>query len=165
MLFWSNACMKTKQILTGPHCIALIALATRFFFMPQANAASTLLTADAPPSKCATAIEWSQIGARAGVDYHGEGLAVSAAGGGSRLRCVFQQLEGEATPEGLWLTSTVSNALAERFCVVASSVGRRAEEMEALSRTSMVTSDSQTVRLIRPGLVEEYSVSMDGVRQ
>src|SRR6266436_5745299 len=54
------------------------------------------------------AIPWSQIGAKAGADYQGDGLAVSPIpqSGSARLRCVFQRLEGEATREGLWLTST-----------------------------------------------------------
>ena len=41
----------------------------------------------------------------------GDGLGVSPTAEGARLRCVFQRLEGEATREGLWLTSTVSNAV------------------------------------------------------
>src|SRR5207249_3872870 len=36
---------------------------------------------------------------------------------------------------------------------------------QPLSRTGTVAIDAQTVRFTRPGLVEEYSVSMDGVRQ
>ena len=40
---------------------------------------------------------WSQIGARAGADYQGDGLAIIATGEGARLRCAFQKLEGEAT--------------------------------------------------------------------
>src|SRR5207245_6216004 len=34
-----------------------------------------------------------------------------------------------------------------------------------LPRTGAVSLDGQTARFTRPGLVEEYSVSMDGVRQ
>src|SRR6266568_4648410 len=55
------------------------------------------------------AIPWSQIGAKAAADYQGDGLAISPTAEGARLRCVFQRLEGEATREGLWLTSTVTN--------------------------------------------------------
>jgi hypothetical protein len=53
-----------------------------------------------------TSIPWSQIGAKAGADDQGEGLAVIPAAEGARLRCVFQRLEGEAASEGLWVTST-----------------------------------------------------------
>ena len=46
------------------------------------------------------AIPWSQLGAKAGADYRGDGLAVMSTAEGVRLRCVFQRLEGEATREG-----------------------------------------------------------------
>ena len=55
----------------------------------------------------------------------GDGLAVVPTAEGARLRCVFQRLEGEATREGMWLTSTVTNAVNDRFRVVAADVGRR----------------------------------------
>jgi hypothetical protein len=59
--------------------------------------------ADGPHTPITPAIRWDKIGANAGVDYHGEGLAVMPGRDGARLRCVFQQLDGEATGEGLWL--------------------------------------------------------------
>jgi len=78
----------------------------------------------AEPAPAKTSIPWSQIGAKAGADYQGEGLAVSPTAEGARLRCVFQRLEGEATREGLWLTSTVTNGVDDRFRVTAAEVGR-----------------------------------------
>src|SRR6266581_1117337 len=148
-------------------------------------------------------LPWSQLGAKAGADYQGDGLAVSATPDGARLRCVFQRLEGDATREGLWLTSTVTNAVNDRFRVVAAAVGREAGNVEGnvergasedvergsvergsvergalirrsdaltlyarrLPDTGTVTIDGHSARFTRPGLVEEYSVSMDGVRQ
>src|SRR5262245_3214395 len=64
-----------------------------------------------------TSIPWSQLGTKAGVDYQGDGLAVSRTAEDVRLRCVFQRLEGEVNADGLWLTSTVTNGVNERFCV------------------------------------------------
>jgi len=147
-------------------------------------------------------IPWDQIGAKAGADYHGDGLRVTAQDGSVKLNCVFQRLEGEATPEGLWLTSTVTNQTQDRFRVVATALGRTgkpelrnsegpltrptghplptawgegrgegcavscgAGPSRPLARTGKVTVADQTVRYARPGLVEEYTVSMDGVRQ
>ncbi len=124
-------------------------------------------------------IPWSQIGAKAGADYKGDGLSVTPIKDGARLRCAFQRLEGEATPEGLWLTSRASETATERFRVVANAVGRstaaqissaglNAQSDNApiqLSRTGKISVEGKTVRFSRPGLVEEYSVSMDGVRQ
>src|SRR5213596_3793967 len=71
-----------------------------------------------------TCIPWSQIGAKAGADYKGDRLAVMPTADGARLRCVFQRLEGEATREGLWLTSTVTAAVNDRFRVTAAKVER-----------------------------------------
>ncbi len=192
-----------------------------------------------------------QIGAVAGKQYQGDGLSVAATPEGARLRCVFQKLEGEATPEGLWLTSITDTAYGERFRVVAVEVGREASsvrsgmsiatapppdqapsgaawherrmssveygiepagapstlciphsalpiwqvplltelektvsgpacykhdapngavgsvrsEGQPLPRVGTVSVAGQVARFIRPGLTEEYSVSMDGIRQ
>jgi hypothetical protein len=115
------------------------------------------------------------------------------------LRCVFQRLDGEATREGLWLTSTVippGGTVNDRFRLVAVEVGRgapstlrsaatedgcapsaaggatdRSANIQQsisgiqLSATGTVSIDGQSVRFTRPGLVEEYTASMDGVRQ
>ena len=67
------------------------------------------------PSQPAEAkpIPWSEIGAKAGAQYSGDGLSVSTdARGRLRIRCVFQRMEGEITAEGLWLTSTTSEGSA-----------------------------------------------------
>ena len=191
-------------------------------------------------------LAWSQIGAKAGADYQGDGLAVSPTPEGARLHCVFQRLEGEATREGLWLTSTLTNGVKDLFRVTAVEVGRQPlvpgvevaprrgssvrsamfiadvpgdsqaplgtacddersahrpvpllTELErdsvgwpfykhgapngafaqagqcevsglngcAIAKTGIISLAGQVVRFTRPGLVEEYSVSMDGVRQ
>ena len=108
-----------------------------------------------------------------------------------RLLCTFQRLEGEATSEGLCLNSTAVDGVSDRFLVVASSVGRtsvstREKEPPArtsstrhdpqevvcagpsprvLARTGMVKASEGLLPFIRPGLVEECSVSRDGIRQ
>ena len=63
----------------------------------------------------------------AGKQYQGDGLSVSATPEGARLRCAFQRLEGQATRDGLWLSSTADNASGERFRVMAMEVGRADE--------------------------------------
>jgi hypothetical protein len=111
------------------------------------------------------AIPQSQIGAKAGAIYRGDGLSVTATAHGARLRCVFQRLDAEATHEGLWLISAVSNSAPDRFRVVASQVGCTRGQASPLARTGAVFVQDTTVRFTRPQLVEEYTVSMDGVRQ
>jgi hypothetical protein len=133
-----------------------------------------------------TTIPLSQIGAKATADYQGDGLTVTATDCGARLHCVFQRLDGEATREGLWLASTVTNHPGDRFRVKVVGVGRVPENVErgaskrdsvvplptllrsdapGLASTGSVSMDGRTVRYSRPGLVEGYTVSMDGLRQ
>ena len=58
-------------------------------------------------SPASAPIPLAELGAKAGAQYHGNGLSVTPTPEGARLRCVFQKLEGQVTREGLWLTSTV----------------------------------------------------------
>src|SRR5881409_668780 len=124
--------MKTKLKLFRAWLFYAVALGISWSSTLTATAADS---ADPAPAK--TSIPWSQIGAKAGTDYQGDGLAVSPTAGGARLRCVFQRLEGQATREGLWLSSTVTNAVNDRFRIVAVAVGRQSsivgDEVTSLS--------------------------------
>jgi hypothetical protein len=156
--------------------------------VPVANAASSPAKPDCQTN---VPIPWDQIGAKAGADYRGDGLTVASTASGARLHCVFQRLDGEATAEGLWLTSTVTNTMRDRFQVKAASLGRAKDfgvgvpdrtvesgnqvfrsdcgdtspQPKTLPVAGKVSIAGQTVRFNRAGLTEEYSVSMDGVRQ
>ena len=122
-----------------------VALGIGSSFSLSATAADS---ADTAPAK--TSIPWSQIGAKAGADYKGDGLAVSPTAGGARLRCAFQKLEGEATREGLWLTSTVTNGVNERFRVTVVVVGRQSAMAghERLAPTSLRESSVRSAMFI-----------------
>jgi hypothetical protein len=134
----------------------------------------------------AAAIPVSDIGARATANYQGDALGVTATADGARLRCGFQKLEGHATPEGLWLESTKPGGVGRlRLTATAlcreSSRARQCALIEspapetfaptdvggytALTTTGTVQVADRLVRFTRPGLTEEYSVSVDGVRQ
>src|SRR5215471_4430217 len=135
----------------------LSAVALTLWLAPSSNAANA---SPRPDGQTNTPIPWNQIGAKAGADYQGDGLSVTPTADGARLHCVFQRLDGEATPEGLWLTSTVTNTVHDRFQVKAASVGRRVV-METsnnqhptsniqLSHGGKVSVDGQSVRFVRP---------------
>ncbi|HZR20014.1 MAG TPA: hypothetical protein VFE51_22205, partial [Verrucomicrobiae bacterium] len=108
--------MKTQKItlnLFQPWLICAVALSLN---QPLTVAAAS---ADAAgPELVKTSVAWSQLSAKAGTDYHGEVLAVAPTAEGAQLRCAFQQLEAEATPEGLWMASTVTNAANDHFRVI-----------------------------------------------
>ena len=173
--------MKTKLQRFQTALRGALALSLNLALTP---AAVTTGAAETAPAKAS--IPWSQLGAKAGADYKGEGLAVTQTAEGARLRCVFQRLEGEATQEGLWLTSTLANVVNDRFRIVAADVRRltptrnfdpetrnaikslqtlAATDQAPLSRTGSVQVADQRVRFLRSGVIEEYSVSVDGVRQ
>lgn len=117
-------------------------------------------------------IATDRLGVLASGGYQGDGLTIVATTNGAWLRCDFQHLEGRATGDGLWLCST--EKMAEHFRIAAVSLGRQSQILASwkldamdgqLSPTGRVAMNLPTVQFIRSGLTEEYSVSMDGVRQ
>ena len=64
---------------------ALLALHAAVAFNAQAQDAPGLAEGAAP--KPSASIPWSDVAAKAGADYHGDGLSVMAAANGARLRC------------------------------------------------------------------------------
>ncbi len=155
-------------------CLALLTPVAINFEVPMARGAEPIFatshaglgTAALKPEgpNKTQAIPWDQIGVKAGADYQGEGLAITSTAGGARLHCAFQQLDGEASASGLWLTSTLTNQLNDQFQVKAISMGRGASA-SPLAATGKVLVDRQTVRFERPGLMERYTVSVDGIQQ
>jgi hypothetical protein len=98
----------------------------------------------------------------------GDGLAVTPTEFGARLRCAFQRLEGEATRDGLWLTSTSTNQVDDCFqvkCVALCRLPKEAATGRTLSQLGTVGVSQQSVRFKRTELVEEYTVNLEGVRQ
>lgn len=99
------------------------------------------------PGANSQSIPWADLGAKATAQYSGDGLAVCAAADGVvRLRCAFQRLAGEVTSEGLWLTSTVEGAAADRFRVVADYVGRDGGAMVALPESGAAACEAAIAR-------------------
>ena len=122
-----------------------------------------LFAQDGAGSTSPVSIPFDQLGAAAGKQYSGDGLAVVSRSDGALLRCVFQRLSAQATAEGLWITSTVDEARGQPFRVIARTLGRSTREH--LPPRGKVEAGEQVARFIRPGLTEEYSVSVDGLRQ
>jgi hypothetical protein len=113
--------MKTKlrRFYVRMFCAVALEIGASFSLDAQAENSADILSA-----KASQTIAWSEIGAKAGADYQGDGLAVSPTADGTRLRCIFQRLEGEATREGLWLISTAEGNSGDKFRVSATAVER-----------------------------------------
>jgi hypothetical protein len=128
-----------------------------------AGLGSTNQACNPPVSARAALIPFDRIGAVAGKQYSGDGLVVAVSPGGATLRCAFQRLNANVTVEGLWLASTTDGAKGQPFRVMARALGRAGAEPLPLSGRVAVA--GQVARFIRPGLTEEYSVGVDGLRQ
>jgi len=141
---------------------------TRFNWLLAALALALIVPARAETQP--GAIPFSDIGARATANYQGDALGVTATSDGARLRCGFQKLEARATAEGLWLESTGLGG-AGKLRLVAAALRREdgstagSQSSTTLPATGTVSVQHKLVRFTRPGLTEEYSVSVDGVRQ
>ena len=89
----------------------------------------------------AKAIPFAQLGAEAQKQYSGDGIGITPTQYGAILKAAFQRLEGRATAEGLWLTSTAEEDQGKdtRFQVRAASLGRVATSarVAAFARTWM----------------------------
>src|SRR5450631_1078182 len=174
-----NNLNRSRNMAARPRAGCFLAL----FLIAGLPAMRVTQAADLAATNTPSVIPWNEIGAKAGANYQGDGLAVTPTGSGARLHCVFQRLDGEATPEGLWLTSTVTNTVSDHFRVTALAVGRQVGRVTPsapgtadrtsniqhstsniqLENAGIISLAGQTVRFTRPGLMEEYSVSMDGV--
>jgi hypothetical protein len=75
----------------------------------------------------------------------------------------LSEIKRPSYTEGLWLASIADGAKGKPFRVIARTLGR--ESAETLPLTGQVEVSGQVARFIRTGLMEEYTVSVDGVRQ
>ena len=166
------------------------------FLLILSQTAAVQRASAAPPSAAAQpqSIPFDQLGAEAQKQYSGDGIRIIPTKDGAQLKAIMQDLEAQATPEGLWVTSTADEDAGKpnRFRVRATEVGRvgRAAAPPAaasvpttttslnvtaltgasalplrLSPTGTVRASKDAAHWLRPGLIEQYSVGTDGVRQ
>jgi hypothetical protein len=127
---------------------------------------AALLAASPPPAEAITEpapIPFSAIAAKATADYKGDAIGITATAEGAALRTGFQKLAGTVTKQGLSLESTAEGCGSLKL--TAAAVGRGEAPRQPLPTTGTVFATDQLVTFTRPGLTEEYSVSVDGVRQ
>ena len=113
--------------------------------------------------RAAISIPFPELGAKAMADCNGKGTGIEATADGGSLHTDFQKLSGSVTREGLWLESKDIGGGCIR--VIAAAIGRDSSGTATLPATGSVAVGDKSVLFSRPGLTEEYSVSVDGVRQ
>jgi hypothetical protein len=125
--------------------------------------------AHSPPlSLSAKSMHIVEFGAATGQQNFNDDLAVTAAEDGARLRCMDQRIEGMATTEGLWLTSTAPECPGDKLRILTAEISRAGQEGwgdGVLVAVGAIEVTDHVARFIRPGVIEEYSVSDNGVRQ
>lgn len=137
-----------------------------------ATSAGTFVEAAQPSaSNSQESFAFDQLGSRADQLQSTANHIVPTARG-ARLTAVTQDLEAEATSEGLWLKSVADedHGRPNVFGVRASAVRRltasgNCESQLELSARGVVHAAAEVAMWMRDGMVEEYRVSADGVRQ
>lgn len=128
------------------------------------------VTAESPTTARA-GIPLDQIGAEAQKQISGRDAPnIVPINDGAKLKATMQDLEGEATAAGLWLSSIADDdqGRPNRFRVMATALSRQPNANAvslALDMRGQVRCSAESALWIRPGLVEQYTVSTDGVRQ
>lgn len=119
-----------------------------------------LCTADVQPS-----IGIDQLGEAASEKTGGDLQRITATKEGAEIVCALQRLQGGADANGLWLRSTVDGQSQEKFSLRSVALGRSGGQMQALPIEGDVEVVGETAKWLRQEVVEEFSVSADGVRQ
>ncbi len=153
--------MKRSRLLAFPIFVFSLAFGAASVPLP-AQAAAPAPAENQPPT-----IPFDQLGSEAQKQYSGDGIGIAPTAEGARLRAAFQKLQAEATPEGLWIESTERPGSSGRFRVKASVIGRTGGSAADVSLPALgiVHTARDSAVFVRPGLIEEYRVSLDGVRQ
>ena len=147
--------------------LGLVALAS-YFVVPLGFVGTEVLSLQGAEPK---GIPFDQFGAEAHKQYSGGGISIIPFEDGARLNAAMQDLQAEATPEGLWLTSTsdedagTPNRFRVKAMAVNREVGKDAAVSDGLRPTGQVRATKGVALFIRPGVIEEYTVNNDGVRQ
>lgn len=115
----------------------------------------------------AVEIPYAEIGSKASAEYKGDDMRMIATPSGARFHSPFQSLAGEITRAGLQLDSTNPQETGG-LMLKSIGIGRIGDpqgKIRKLPLTGSVQVAESVASFVRPGLVEEFSVNADGLRQ
>ncbi len=108
---------------------------------------------------------FSELGQKATEKADSNSLGIKAVDNGAEIVCKLQALEASVTPSGISIRSTSSTEGAGAFSMKVAELGRAGQRLSQDSSEVNVKVSKDCVQIVRPNLVEEYTVSGDGIRQ
>ncbi|MDH4374282.1 MAG: hypothetical protein QE510_12860 [Verrucomicrobiota bacterium] len=152
--------MSSKSIIAGlAGAVGRIWMVVCLLIQPSADAGLIPEIRDQANRK---SIGLCELGMKVNAEFKGDAVGIEVTPQGASLRTGFQRLAGTVTAEGFWLESTSDQP--GRLQVLARSLGRNGTLL-AIDGPGTVSVREKVVTFNRPGLIEEYSVAVDGVRQ
>jgi hypothetical protein len=123
---------------------------------------SCIVTILAAPNQ---SIPFSKLGTEATKKTGNKGLSITELWNGYRLECRMQDLQAEVTMNGTTIRSTSESEGEGEFSIRAAWIGRENAMKEITALVDFVDADDGAVRSRRGNVVEEYTVSGDGIKQ
>ena len=157
--------LRNVQRIALVFCVLTLLLAA-FPTLPASAKTALPVTAEVPKT-----IPLNQLGATADQQLADQQLTGQQAGirstaTGAAVQAILQDLAGDVTPQGLWLHSTAEDESdSQPFRIKATALGRGETVVRSFAENGTVQVSGDLGRWLRPGVVEEYSTSTDGVRQ
>jgi hypothetical protein len=112
-----------------------------------------------------TSIDFNNLGAEATKSAGKENFVIQPVAGGYALRCALQDIVATVTSRNVKIESVSENEGQGAFTLQVSAIGRNAGLVALARDASTVMVSNNVVTTVRPGLIEEFSTSADGVRQ
>ncbi|MEI6424987.1 MAG: hypothetical protein WCP55_22440, partial [Lentisphaerota bacterium] len=108
---------------------------------------------------------FSELGQKATEKADSNSLGIKAIDNGAEIVCRLQALEASVTQSGISIRSTSETEGAGAFNMKVAGLGRANHRLSPAPSEGNIKVSKDCVQIIRPELVEEYTVSGNGIRQ
>ncbi len=119
----------------------------------------------AETDKAGTSFAFSELGQKATEKADSNSLGIKAVDNVAKIICKLQALEASVTPSGISIKSTSSTEGGGTFSMKVAGLGSIGHRLSQVSPEGKVKVSKDCVQIIYPELIEEYTVSGDGIRQ
>ncbi len=116
------------------------------------------------PEAARKTFSFSELGQKASEKADSSSLGIKAVDNGAEIVCKLQAIEASVKASGISVKSTAADRGGE-FSMKVAGLGRVSHRLSQVSEDAIVKVSKDCVQIVRPELVEEYTVSGDGIRQ